>query len=198
MFKSEARLLARCHSGTSLVSTCMELSSGLGWDCVIDGGEVTATECPEAPSRHDVICCLAVNGKWITMVPDLQVRISDGLNQPFAFVGSHPATRPSAQQLDPPDSQLLHWKGASLCFLNEQVWNLSGSQQGRYLHMLFDILCKVVSFGLSLQSLRTDPALSVTASRQDAHPSHCKSSRIHESQDGRHSPSHRRPHSGYA
>eukprot|EP00035_Acanthoeca_spectabilis_P017520 m.367910 g.367910 ORF g.367910 m.367910 type:complete len:337 (+) comp16666_c1_seq12:1595-2605(+) len=104
-------------SGTSLVSTCMELSSGLGWDCVIDGGEVTATECPEAPSRHDVICCLAVNGKWITMVPDLQ--------------------------LDPPDSQLLHWKGASLCFLNEQVWNLSGSQQGRYLHMLFDTLCKL-------------------------------------------------------
>ena len=25
-------------------------------------------------------------------------------------------------QLDPPDSQLLYWKGGSICFLNEFVW----------------------------------------------------------------------------
>eukprot|EP00038_Savillea_parva_P012273 m.203473 g.203473 ORF g.203473 m.203473 type:complete len:341 (+) comp22134_c0_seq1:62-1084(+) len=104
-------------SGTSLISTCMELSSGLGWDCVIDGGEVVHKEEFGVPCKHEVLSCLAAGGKWITMVPDIQ--------------------------LDPPDSQLLYWKGASICFLNEQVWNLSGSQQGRYLHILFDILCKL-------------------------------------------------------
>eukprot|EP00036_Acanthoecidae_sp_10tr_P004919 CAMPEP_0182930806 /NCGR_PEP_ID=MMETSP0105_2-20130417/26372_1 /TAXON_ID=81532 ORGANISM="Acanthoeca-like sp., Strain 10tr" /NCGR_SAMPLE_ID=MMETSP0105_2 /ASSEMBLY_ACC=CAM_ASM_000205 /LENGTH=340 /DNA_ID=CAMNT_0025069139 /DNA_START=219 /DNA_END=1239 /DNA_ORIENTATION=- len=104
-------------SGTPLVSTCMELSSGLGWDCIVDGGEIGAKPSDSAPSKHEILSCLAAGGKWITMVPDVQ--------------------------LDPPDSQLLHWKGASLCFLNEHVWNLSGAQQGRYLHVLFDILCKL-------------------------------------------------------
>jgi hypothetical protein len=52
----------------------MELSSGLGWDSVIDGGEVVSAESDTAPSKHEVLSCLAANGKWITMVPDIQVR----------------------------------------------------------------------------------------------------------------------------
>ena len=72
-----------------------------------------------APSKHDLISCLAAHGKWVTMVSDLQ--------------------------LDPPDSQLLYWKGGSVCFLNEFVWGLSGTQQGRLLHVLADVVAKVQS-----------------------------------------------------
>lgn len=46
-------------------------------------------------------------------------------------------------QLDPPDAQLLYWKGCSVCFLNEHAWALSGSQQGRFLHMLTDLMSQV-------------------------------------------------------
>lgn len=84
---------------------------------MIDGGEILSKATSESPSKHEVISSLAARGMWISMVPDLQI--------------------------DPPDSQLLYWKGASLCFLNDQIWNLSGAQQGRFLHVLFDLLCKV-------------------------------------------------------
>lgn len=46
-------------------------------------------------------------------------------------------------QLDPPHSDLLFMKGANICFLNEHTWLLSSGQQGRYLHMLSDLVEKV-------------------------------------------------------
>ena len=48
-----------------------------------------------------------------------------------------------AAQLDPPHSDLLYMKGGSVCFLNEHTWLLSSGQQGRYMHMLSDLVEKV-------------------------------------------------------
>lgn len=45
-------------------------------------------------------------------------------------------------QLEPPESILLHMKGASLHFLFDSAWTLSGSQQGKYLRILsLTMLC---------------------------------------------------------
>ncbi|KAI4792070.1 hypothetical protein KUCAC02_033627 [Chaenocephalus aceratus] len=49
----------------------------------------------------------------------------------------------STWKLDPPDCRLLHLKSASLTFLNHEVWTASSAQQGRYLHILKDIVEKM-------------------------------------------------------
>jgi hypothetical protein len=48
-------------------------------------------------------------------------------------------------QLDPPHSRLLFLRCASVGFLFEQAWILSTSQQGRYQHILMDIMEKVAT-----------------------------------------------------
>uniref|UniRef100_A0A2R5LHA4 Putative zinc-binding oxidoreductase n=2 Tax=Ornithodoros turicata TaxID=34597 RepID=A0A2R5LHA4_9ACAR len=106
----------------SLFSACMQESAGLGVDLVVDGG---VSEFGDTfgdrflPSKHDIISCLAVGGRWVTSKRDLQ--------------------------LDPPHSQMLFMKCASVGFLFEQAWTLSSTQQGRYLHILMDIMEKVSS-----------------------------------------------------
>lgn len=71
------------------------------------------------PSKHDIISCLAVGGRWVTCEPNLQ--------------------------LDPPNSKLLFLRCASVGFLCEQAWMLSHAQQGRYQHILMDIMRKVAT-----------------------------------------------------
>ncbi len=72
---------------------------------------------PPLPTKHQLISCLATRGHWVTTQPNLQ--------------------------LDPPDSQQLLLKGASLHFLFEPVWLLSGAHQGDFLHMLKNVLAKL-------------------------------------------------------
>ena len=69
------------------------------------------------PTKHQLISCLAARGHWVTTQPGLQ--------------------------LDPPQSQQLLMKGASLHFLFEPVWGLSGAHQGLYLQTLKSILAKL-------------------------------------------------------
>ncbi|XP_039770405.1 quinone oxidoreductase-like protein 1 isoform X4 [Ornithorhynchus anatinus] len=66
------------------------------------------------PHKHDIILLLSVGGHWITSEKNLQ--------------------------LDPPDSNCLFLKGASISFLNDEVWNLSNVQQGKYLCILKDVM----------------------------------------------------------
>ena len=72
---------------------------------------------PSLPTKHQLISSLAARGQWVTTQPRLQ--------------------------LDPPESQLLLMKGASLHFLFEPVWGLSGAHQGHYLHTLKNIMAKL-------------------------------------------------------
>lgn len=132
----------------SLVDTCMDETGELGVDCVIDNGALHQDNEVKEPgnlsalsvknshlSKHDVISCLAVAGRWITCHQNLQ--------------------------LDPPDSQMLYLKGASVSFLFEHSWVLSRGQQGRYLHILTDIMEK-------LTNLVIRPVIHHTISLEDA------------------------------
>ncbi|XP_071818870.1 quinone oxidoreductase-like protein 1 [Apostichopus japonicus] len=112
----------------AILNECLEETGGLGVDCVLDSGVnmfpndfkeegLNPVKTSPLPSKHEIISCLAVGGRWITAQSDLQ--------------------------LDPPDSKLLFLKGASLHFLNPDVWTLSSSQQGRYLHILQDTMEKL-------------------------------------------------------
>ncbi|XP_065187269.1 quinone oxidoreductase-like protein 1 [Sycon ciliatum] len=122
----------------SLVDVCLEETGGLGIDCVLDcasssidlssgaGRMSTPSSTPSSPtpsrqggqpSLHEFFSCLAVGGRFVTADRTLQ--------------------------LDPPHSDLLYMKGGSVCFLNEHTWLLSSGQQGRYMHMLSDLVEKV-------------------------------------------------------
>ena len=69
------------------------------------------------PTKHQLVNCLAARGQWVTSQPKLQ--------------------------LDPPDSHLLMMKGASLHFLFEPMWLLSGAHQGDYLQILQSTMSKL-------------------------------------------------------
>jgi len=66
--------------------------------------------------KKEFIQCLGILGRWVTTVSDLQ--------------------------LDPPECQILSLKGASISFLFEQTWLLSNNQQGRFLHIMNDLMDK--------------------------------------------------------
>eukprot|EP00111_Clytia_hemisphaerica_P003242 TCONS_00009249-protein len=113
----------------SLASICLEETGGLGVDCILDNKvELYSEEYLDTlqtskkskkilPTKFEVISSLAVGGRWVTQQHNLQ--------------------------LDPPDSELLMLKCASLHFLFEQSWSLSRSAHGRYLHILNDIMKKM-------------------------------------------------------
>ena len=67
-----------------------------------------------SPTAHQIISLLGARGHWVTSQPDLQ--------------------------LDPPQTQTLYLKGASLHFMFPAVWTLSGAQLGSYLGVLEQVL----------------------------------------------------------
>ncbi|XP_022081677.1 quinone oxidoreductase-like protein 1 [Acanthaster planci] len=115
----------------ALIQQCIEETGGLGVDCIIDDGVSMFPKDEEdpalsprkqkklrtLPTKHEVISALGVGGRWVTSQTDLQI--------------------------DPPDSQLLHMRCASVSYLNEAVWNLSCGQLGRYLHILQSAIDKL-------------------------------------------------------
>ncbi|KAM4606956.1 quinone oxidoreductase-like protein 1 [Polymixia lowei] len=128
---SVARVIPVYDGSSDLLSVVLEETGGLGVDIVVDSGvrlqeEEEPGETKLLPHKHDIISVLGVGGHWVTSHQDLQ--------------------------LDPPDSRLLHLKSACVSFLNAEVWTASSAQQGRYLHILKDIVEK-----LSVGILRPQP-----------------------------------------
>ncbi|PSN33621.1 Quinone oxidoreductase-like protein 1 [Blattella germanica] len=125
-----AQIVDLNQKNASLKSVVMLETGNLGVDIVIDRGMPHYAQVPNIfddnrlqnslntlPSKHDIISCLAVGGRWVTSNANLQ--------------------------LDPPNSRLMYLRCASLGFLFEQAWMLSSAQQGRYQHILMDIMEKV-------------------------------------------------------
>ena len=83
------------------------------------------------PTKHQLVSCLATRGQWVTRQQNLQ--------------------------LDPPESQLLLMKGASLHFLFESGWALSGAHQGDYLLMLKNIVSRIEDG--TLKYVRNGPSI---------------------------------------
>ncbi|CAN9500208.1 unnamed protein product [Ophioblennius macclurei] len=112
------------YDGTDLLSEVLEETGGLGVDIVVDSGvrlhdkgDEPSEDTKLLPHKHEVLSVLGVWGHWVTSHQDLQ--------------------------LDPPDCRLLHLKSASVSFLNAEVWTASRSQQGRFLHILKDVVEKM-------------------------------------------------------
>ncbi|XP_068126548.1 quinone oxidoreductase-like protein 1 isoform X2 [Hyperolius riggenbachi] len=118
-----ARVIDMSKSNTDLAVKCLEETGGLGVDIVVDAGVILyntedhVIKPKPQPHKHDLITLLSVGGHWVT--------------------------REHSLQLDPPDSNYLFLKGASLSFLNDEVWNMSNAQQGKYLHILKDVMEKL-------------------------------------------------------
>uniref|UniRef100_A0A3P9JC10 Crystallin, zeta (quinone reductase)-like 1 n=1 Tax=Oryzias latipes TaxID=8090 RepID=A0A3P9JC10_ORYLA len=117
-----ARVIPVYNGSSDLLSAVLEETGGLGVDAVIDSGvclfiEEKQLEEKLLPHKHDIISMLSAGGTWVTSHQDLQ--------------------------LDPPDCRLLFLKSASVSFLNPEVWMTSSAQQGRYLHILKDVIEKM-------------------------------------------------------
>lgn len=116
-----ARVIRLWDAKEDLVDSCLEETGGLGVDIIVDSGVRLYDEEPEAqtkqPHKHDLLTLLSVGGHWVTTEQHLQ--------------------------LDPPDSHILFLKAASLSFLNDEVWTASRAKQGRYLHILKDVMNKL-------------------------------------------------------
>ncbi|KAG9262454.1 quinone oxidoreductase-like protein 1 isoform X2 [Astyanax mexicanus] len=119
---SLARVIGVWDLKVDLVDLCLEETGGLGVDIVIDAGvrlheEDTEEVRNHLPHKHDIISLLGVGGHWVTTEDNLQ--------------------------LDPPDSCSLFLKAASVSFLNEEVWEASRARQGRYIHIMKDVVEKL-------------------------------------------------------
>ncbi|EFB20729.1 hypothetical protein PANDA_008267, partial [Ailuropoda melanoleuca] len=121
---SIARVIDVSNGKAHVAESCLEETGGLGVDIVLDAGvrlyskdDEPAVKLQLLPHKHDIITLLGVGGHWVTTEENLQ--------------------------LDPPDSHCLFLKGATVAFLNDEVWNLSNVQQGKYLRILKDVMEKL-------------------------------------------------------
>ncbi|KAI9519624.1 hypothetical protein NQZ68_026829 [Dissostichus eleginoides] len=139
-----AKVIPVYKDQSELLSVVMEETGGLGVDIVIDSGvrlqEKESDETKLLPHKHDIISVLGVGGHWVTSHKELQ--------------------------LDPPDCRLLHLKSASLTFLNHEVWTASSAQQGRYLHILKDIVEKMSTGVLRPQPEEAVPLYEATVTME--------------------------------
>ncbi|XP_062302573.1 quinone oxidoreductase-like protein 1 isoform X1 [Osmerus eperlanus] len=138
-----ARVIGVWNSQVDLIEVCMEETGGLGVDIIIDSG-VRLQEETDArrllPHKHDIITLLGVGGHWVTSEDNLQ--------------------------LDPPDSRALFLKAASLSFLNQEVWTSSSARQGRYLHIMRNIVEKLSTGTLRPQLEEPVPLYEATVSME--------------------------------
>lgn len=142
---SVARVIPVYDGSSDLLSVVLEETGGLGIDIVIDSGvRLQEEEQPEEkeflPHKHDIISVLGVGGHWVTSHQDLQ--------------------------LDPPDCRLMFLKSASVSFLNNEIWTASSAQQGRYLHILKDIVEKMSTGVLRPQPEEAVPLYEATVAME--------------------------------
>ncbi|XP_018614255.1 quinone oxidoreductase-like protein 1 isoform X1 [Scleropages formosus] len=147
-----ARVIGVWDGKVDLVEACMEETGGLGVDIIIDSGVRLYEEEPTGqhmlPHKHDLISVLGVGGHWVTTECSLQ--------------------------LDPPDSHSLFLRGASLSFLNEEVWGASRSSQGKYLHILREVVEKLSTGTLRLQLDEPVPFYEATVSMEMVQARHVR------------------------
>uniref|UniRef100_A0A3B4ULT0 Crystallin, zeta (quinone reductase)-like 1 n=1 Tax=Seriola dumerili TaxID=41447 RepID=A0A3B4ULT0_SERDU len=140
-----SRVIQVYNGSSDLLPLVLEETGGLGVDIVIDSGvrlqeDKEPEETKLLPHKHDIISVLGVGGHWVTSQQELQ--------------------------LDPPDCRLLHLKSASVSFLNPEVWTASSAQQGRYLHILKDIVEKMSAGVLRPQPEEAVPLYEATVAME--------------------------------
>lgn len=140
------RVIPVYKDSSDLLPAVLEETGGLGVDIVIDSGvcleeKAQSEETKLLPHKHDIISVLGVGGHWVTSHQNLQ--------------------------LDPPDCRLMYLKSASVSFLNPEVWTASSAQQGRYLHILKDIVEKMSTGVLRPQPAEVVPLYEATVAMEN-------------------------------
>ena len=104
----------------SLLTEILEETGYIGVDAIFEADSSHGDSNPDDSNNTDtdfkriMLECLGTNGSYITTRRDMQ--------------------------LDPGESKRLALKGASLSFVFEQTWVLSPSKQGRYLHIMNELM----------------------------------------------------------
>ncbi|XP_008320804.1 quinone oxidoreductase-like protein 1 isoform X2 [Cynoglossus semilaevis] len=142
---SVARVIPVYNGSSDLLSQVLEETGGLGVDILVDAGvrlleDDKTEETLKLPHKHDIISILGVGGHWVT---------------------TH-----QALQLDPPDCRILHLKSASVSFLNPEMWTASSALQGRYLHILKDVVEKMSTGVLRPQPEEAVPLYQATVAME--------------------------------
>ncbi|XP_040905234.1 quinone oxidoreductase-like protein 1 isoform X2 [Toxotes jaculatrix] len=171
-----ARVIKAYNGSSDLLPQVLEETGGLGVDIAIDSGvrlqEVEESEETKLfPHKHDIISVLGVGGHWVTSHQDLQVNLIlkvkvNLVSLPVLTAVLSPFCVFVLLQLDPPDCRLLHLKSASVSFLNPEVWTASSAQQGRYLHILKDIVEKMSAGVLRPQPEEAVPLYEATVAME--------------------------------
>lgn len=112
--------LSSCEDvADSLYSECMKKTDGIGVDVILDlETQLKQGACYKVNSDA-IISCLTIHGRWVLRDANLQ--------------------------LDPPDSKKLFERCANVCFVYEQAWLISKIAQGKYQHILLDMMNKLKS-----------------------------------------------------
>ncbi|KAH9513280.1 Quinone oxidoreductase-like protein 1 [Bulinus truncatus] len=139
-----AQLIELTQRSSIMSSAVAEETGGMGVDCVIDNGVRLFTSEEDidfmeerllrsVPHKSDIIACLGFSGKWITSQYNLQ--------------------------LDPPDSEQLFLRSASVSFLFPPAWTLTRAQHGRYQHILKDLIERTVAGHIRCSNIISTPFL---------------------------------------
>ncbi|XP_046664499.1 quinone oxidoreductase-like protein 1 isoform X2 [Homalodisca vitripennis] len=144
---------------STLRAACLKETADLGVDLIIDlrspyssqsnknYGELDSnlSKDDEAmmPSNHELVSCLAVGARWVTVNCNLQ--------------------------LDPPISRQMSLRCANLGFLFDQAWFLSSTHQGKYQHILMDIVEKLSTYTIRPNIHHTVTVDGILEAWQDLH-----------------------------
>ena len=121
--------------GAYLLKNVLDETNGIGVDCVVDiaeeplgyrdirNGDTMTSLKKTVFAQRDIISCLSAGGNWIT--------------------------ENSSLQLDPPESEVLFLKGASLSFLFDH-WLVCPAQIGRFRHVMREAVRLVVEGTLTV------------------------------------------------
>ncbi|KAI8774925.1 quinone oxidoreductase protein 1 isoform X1 [Biomphalaria glabrata] len=137
-----AQIIELTQRSSIMSSSVAEETGGMGVDCVVDNGVRMFTSEEDidlmderllrsVPHKSDIIACLGFSGKWITSQSNLQ--------------------------LDPPNSEQLFLRGASVSFLFPPAWTLTRAQHGRYHHVLKDLMERVVAGLIKCSNIISTP-----------------------------------------
>jgi NADPH:quinone reductase-like Zn-dependent oxidoreductase len=82
----------------------------------------------DSNSKKNILDCLGIRGKWATSNQNLQI--------------------------DPPESYQLFMRNASICWFNEDIWTHSGTDHGKFLHLINTAL-KYLKEGIEIRPSKT-------------------------------------------
>ncbi|XP_078787763.1 quinone oxidoreductase-like protein 1 isoform X2 [Oryzias latipes] len=141
-----ARVIPVYNGSSDLLSAVLEETGGLGVDAVIDSGVCLFIEEKLLPHKHDIISMLSAGGTWVTSHQDLQGRLEFASHsQPWSLESRRILLLSKQRKLGLEALLFVDQVFPSIppALWKIPVWTTSSAQQGRYLHILKDVIEKM-------------------------------------------------------